>query len=43
LIAVAVGLGFVALTPAPALAHCDGLDGAVVKTARRALETRKAK
>ena len=40
LIAVAVGVGFVALTPARALAHCDGLDGPVVKAAQRALETR---
>jgi hypothetical protein len=40
LIAVAVGLGFFALTPAHALAHCDGLDGPVVKAAQRALETR---
>jgi hypothetical protein len=29
-----------ALTPARALAHCDGLDGPVVKAAQRALETR---
>lgn len=28
------------LSPAPALAHCDGLDGPVVKAAQRALETR---
>lgn len=40
LITVAVGLGFLALTPARALAHCDGLDGPVVKAAQRALETR---
>jgi len=40
LIAVAVGLGFFALTPARALAHCDGLDGPVVRAAQRALETR---
>ena len=40
MIAVALGLGFVALTPAPALAHCDGLDGPVVKAAQRALEIR---
>jgi hypothetical protein len=38
-IAVAVGLGLFALTPARALAHCDGLDGPVVKAAQRALET----
>ena len=40
LIAVAVGVGVFALTPARALAHCDGLDGPVVKAAQRALETR---
>ena len=40
LIVVAVGLGFVPLMPARALAHCDGLDGPVVKAAQRALETR---
>jgi hypothetical protein len=38
-IALAVGLGFFALMPARALAHCDGLDGPVVKAAQRALET----
>ena len=37
---VAVGLGFVTLMPAPALAHCDALDGPVVKAAQRALESR---
>lgn len=42
LIAVAVGVGYFALTPARALAHCDGLDGPVVKAAQRALETRNA-
>ena len=40
LIAVAVGVGLFALTPARALAHCDGLDGPVVKAAQRALEAR---
>jgi hypothetical protein len=40
LITVAFGLGLFALTPARALAHCDGLDGPVVKAAQRALETR---
>ena len=40
LMAVAVGLGFFTLTPARALAHCDGLDGPVVKAAERALDTR---
>jgi len=39
-IAVAIALGFFALVPARALAHCDGLDGPVVKAAQRALETR---
>ena len=39
-LAVAVGLGFFALAPVRALAHCDGLDGPVVKAAQRALETR---
>jgi hypothetical protein len=39
-IAVAVGFGFFALTPVRALAHCDGLDGPVVKAAQRALDTR---
>ena len=40
LIALEFGLGFFALTPVRALAHCDGLDGPVVKAAQRALETR---
>ena len=35
----AVALAFVALAPVKALAHCDGLDGPVVKAAQRALET----
>jgi hypothetical protein len=39
-IAIAVGVAFCALTPARARAHCDGLDGPVVKAAQRALETR---
>jgi hypothetical protein len=39
-IAVAVGIAFFALTPARALAHCDSLDGPVVKAAQGALETR---
>jgi len=39
-ITVAIGLGFFALMPARALAHCDGLDGPVVKAAQRALDTR---
>ena len=40
IIAVAIGLAFFALMPASALAHCDGLDGPVVKAAQRALDTR---
>jgi hypothetical protein len=36
----AVALTLIGLTPARALAHCDGLDGPVVKAAQRALETR---
>jgi Family of unknown function (DUF6448) len=36
----AVAIAFLGLAPAPALAHCDGLDGPVVKAAQRALETR---
>src|SRR6187549_2504984 len=40
MIAVAAGVGFFALLPARALAHCDGLDGPVVKAAQRALATR---
>ena len=39
LLAVAVAPGFFALTPARALAHCDGVDGPVVKAAQRALDT----
>lgn len=31
-------LGLLLLAPAPALAHCDGLDGPVVKAAQRALD-----
>ena len=37
---VAGALGLLAVTPVRALAHCDGLDGPVVKAAQRALETR---
>jgi hypothetical protein len=40
LLAVAAGLGLLLFAPARALAHCDGLDGPVVKAAQRALETR---
>jgi hypothetical protein len=36
----AVALALIGLTPARALAHCDGLDGPVVKAAQWALETR---
>jgi hypothetical protein len=39
-ICAAVALGVVALTPAWVLAHCDSLDGPVVKAARKALATR---
>jgi uncharacterized protein DUF6448 len=39
-IAVAIGLGFFSLMPARALAHCDALDGPVVKAAQRALDSR---
>jgi hypothetical protein len=42
MITVAAGLGFLALLPARALAHCDGLDGPVVKAAQRALDTRNS-
>ena len=41
-IAAAVALGVFAFMPARAFAHCDGLDGPVVKAAQRALETRNA-
>lgn len=40
LIVVAAAFEFLALTPARALAHCDRLDGPVVKAAQRALEIR---
>ena len=36
----AVAIGFAALIPARAFAHCDGLDGPVVKAAQLALDTR---
>ena len=36
----AIALALIGLTPVRALAHCDGLDGPVVKAAQRALETR---
>ena len=38
--AIAVALGLFLLTPEHAFAHCDGLDGPVVKAAQRALEAR---
>lgn len=37
--AFALVIAAAALMPAAALAHCDGLDGPVVKAARKALET----
>jgi hypothetical protein len=37
-----VAIALLGLTPARALAHCDGLDGPVVKAAQRALETRNS-
>ena len=37
---VVVAIALLGLTPARAHAHCDGLDGPVVKAAQRALETR---
>jgi len=40
LLSVLGALGLLAATPARALAHCDGLDGPVVKAAQRALEAR---
>ncbi len=36
---VLAALAFVALMPRPVLAHCDGMDGPVVKAARQALDT----
>jgi len=36
----AITIALLGITPAPAIAHCDGLDGPVVKAAQRALETR---
>ena len=40
LLSVVGALGLLAVTPVRALAHCDGLDGPVVRAAQRALETR---
>jgi hypothetical protein len=40
LLSVVGALGLLGVTPARALAHCDGLDGPVVKAAQRALEAR---
>jgi hypothetical protein len=37
-----VTIALLGLTPARALAHCDGLDGPVVRAAQRALETRNS-
>ena len=37
-----VTIALLGLTPARALAHCDGLDGPVVEAAQRALETRNS-
>ena len=42
LIWLALALALTLLAPAPVLAHCDGLDGPVVKAAQKALETRNA-
>ena len=35
-----LAFGWTLVTPAPLLAHCDGLDGPVVKAAQKALDTR---
>jgi hypothetical protein len=35
-----LAFGLTLFTPAPLLAHCDGLDGPVVKAAQKALDTR---
>ena len=35
-----LAVGLMLFTPAPLLAHCDGLDGPVVKAARKALDAR---
>lgn len=35
----ALAVGIMLANPSPVLAHCDGLDGPVVKAAQRALET----
>ena len=35
-----LAFGSTLVTPAPLLAHCDGLDGPVVKAAQKALDTR---
>ena len=37
---VVAAIALVGLSPAPGFAHCDGVDGPVVKAAQRALETR---
>ena len=41
LFAVAVAVSLLSLVPAPARAHCDSLDGPVVQTARKALDSGK--
>ena len=40
LMSSALAFGLTLVTPAPLLAHCDALDGPVVKAAQRALDTR---
>src|SRR5512145_1761226 len=37
-----LAFGLTLVTPAPLLAHCDALDGPVVKAAQKALDTRNA-
>ena len=39
LMLLAVSIGLELVVPDPAIAHCDGLDGPVVKAAQKALET----
>jgi hypothetical protein len=40
IVGAAIPVAWILLGPAPAFAHCDGLDGPVVKAAQQALETR---
>ena len=40
LVLVVLALAGIAAAPRAALAHCDGIDGPVVKAAQRALDTR---